>query len=293
VISNASAMLKRMVGEDVDLSFIPGENLWPVKVDPNQLEQVLINIVVNARDAMLDGGQVLIETRNVTLDAQYAELHPEATAGDHVQLVVTDSGAGMSAEVQSHLFEPFYTTKEKGHGTGLGLSTVYGIVKQAGGFINVYSELGTGSSFKVYWPRVLEKPEQDARPSQVSDVSGHETILVVEDEDMLRQLIRRILEQRGFRVRAFASGGEAFHWCKTSKEPIDLLLTDVVLPGMNGRLLYESLADMRSGLKVLYMSGYTDNVIAHRGVLDKGTRFIQKPFTIANILARVRAVLDG
>ncbi len=292
-VAASSAMLKRIVGEDVELRFVPDEALWHVKVDPGQLEQALVNLVVNARDAMPDGGKLLIETANVNVDDNYVKLHPDATAGEFVAIQVSDTGSGMPPEVRRRLFEPFFTTKEKGRGTGLGLSTVYGIIRQNSGFINVYSELGVGTTFKLYLPRVLAEVDWIEPASHRPSSRGTETILVVEDEAVVRKLVHRMLKRFGYRVRAFPSADEVRHWLQNHDDEVDLLLTDVILPGTNGRVLYDQLASLRPRLKVLFMSGYTENVIAHRGVLEEGTHFIQKPFSTEDLLSKLRVVLEA
>jgi CheY-like chemotaxis protein len=242
---------------------------------------------------MPTGGQLTIETANVELDEEYARDHVAVTPGPHVLLAVSDTGCGMDEKTRAHLFEPFFTTKEQGKGTGLGLSTVYGIVKQSGGSIWVYSEPGKGTTFKVYLPRVAA--DTDVLPVKTGARELHrgtETVLVAEDEELLRRLVTRLLSILGYKVLAAANGGEALLTCQNYTKPIDLLVTDVVMPGMSGRELAKKLTQVRPGLKVLYTSGYTDNAIVHHGVLDPGTAFIQKPFSASALAVKVREVLD-
>jgi two-component system, cell cycle sensor histidine kinase and response regulator CckA len=260
--------------------------------DMGQVEQVIMNLAVNAADAMPEGGQLTIETSNVYLDEEYTKSHQSAKPGRHVMLAISDTGHGMGEETQEHIFEPFFSTKGE-HGTGLGLSTVYGIVKQHGGNIWVYSEPGRGTTFKIYLPvaDTLEA-EEKARPEQSLDLKGSETILIVEDNDQVRHLAKSVLSRNGYRVLDAKDGGEALEILGGYEGPVHLLLSDVVLPGMNGKELYQEALEMRPSIKVLYMSGYTGNVIAHRGVLDEGVQFIQKPFTVHGLAAKVRELLD-
>ncbi|MBZ5687920.1 MAG: response regulator [Acidobacteriia bacterium] len=290
-------MLTRMIGEDIDLVMTPGKSLWSVRADAGQIEQVIMNLAVNARDAMPSGGKLTIETANITLDEEYARVHAPLHAGDYVMVSISDTGAGMDAETQSHIFEPFFTTKGT-KGTGLGLSTVYGIVKQSGGYIWVYSELGRGTTFKIYLPRVpsVEEPAMHAvtPPAQFQKVEpGTETILLVEDEANLRYLARQYLEKQGYRVIEAADGAVAMQIAVAHDGTIHLLLTDVIMPGMNGRELAQRISEIRPNVKVLYMSGYTENVIGQDGTLDAGVRLLQKPFNLRDLKSKVREVLDA
>ncbi len=286
-------MLRRLLGEDIDFVQVLAPDLGVVRADPSQIEQVILNLVVNARDAMRDGGKLTLETSNVDIDEEYAARHVAVTPGPYVQLAVTDTGCGMDEHTRARLFEPFFTTKEIGRGTGLGLSTAYGIVKQSGGDIWVYSEPGRGTTFKIYLPR---DPSATAavvksRPA-VSQVTGTETILVVEDEEQLRKVARRSLEAAGYTVLTAADGDEAMQVSARHPGEIHLVFTDVVMPRMGGSVLAQELAKARPGLKVLYTSGYTDDAIVHHGVLNPGTRFVAKPFTAADLTRKVREALD-
>ncbi|MGQ9555464.1 MAG: PAS domain S-box protein [Anaerolineae bacterium] len=286
--------MRRLLEEDIELVTLPAERLWAVRADPAQIEQVILNLAVNARDAMPEGGKLVIETGNVELGQDYARAHLGVQPGQYVMLAISDSGAGMSEEVKAHLFEPFFTTKEVGKGTGLGLATTYGIVKQHGGHIYVYSELGEGTTFKVYLPRSFEAVEKLGRRDEESYLpAGQETVLVVEDEPSVRRVEVRILREQGYQVLEAANGVEAMRVAMYHPGPIHLLLTDVVMPQMSGRELAERLRAIQPKLKVLYLSGYTDNAIVHRGVLDEGVAFLQKPFTIPALAGKVRQVLDS
>jgi len=289
-------MLTRMIGEDIDLVMVPGKSLWPIRADAGQIDQVIVNLAVNARDAMPSGGKLTIETNNVTLDEDYARFHAPLRPGDYVMVAISDTGAGMDSETQSHIFEPFFTTKGT-RGTGLGLSTVYGIVKQSGGYIWVYSEVGKGTTFKIYLPRVASTGEtaaQVAAPVEYRKVEpGTETILLVEDEANLRYLARQYLEKQGYKVIEAADGAVAMQIAVAHEAVIHLLLTDVIMPGMNGRELAQRIAEIRPNVKILYMSGYTENVIGHNGMLDAGVRLLQKPFNLRDLKSKVREVLDA
>jgi CheY-like chemotaxis protein len=290
-VSGMERMLRRTIGEDVQLVFRPAANLGRVRADPGQVEQVLLNLAVNARDPMPKGGSLTIETNNVRLDEEYARTHVDpASTGDVVMFAVSDSGSGMDEQTRSRIFEPFFTTKELGKGTGLGLSTVYGIVRQSGGHIDCYSEPGTGTTFKVYLPRVGEEATVIPAPVVSGDLQGSETLLVVEDEETLATLARRALERRGYRVLVARNGSAALEIALAHPE-IELLLTDVVMPGMSGPELAEVLRAQSPGLKVLFMSGYTDNAIIQHGLLDSGVAFLQKPFTPDGLARKVREIL--
>jgi CheY-like chemotaxis protein len=293
VVSRVEKMLRRLIGEDVELRTVPGAGLWSVKADPGQIEQVLVNLVVNARDAMPGGGALTIETGNVYFDEEYSLGHLPAQSGQYVMLAVSDTGVGMDERTKSQVFEPFFTTKESGKGTGLGLSTVYGIVKQSGGYIWVYSEPGKGSTFKVYIPRTEER-EDDPRKTvpPVEDLRGEKTVLIVEDEESILKLSSAVLGGYGYSVLAARGGEDGLRIAGKHEEEISLLLTDVVMPGMGGRELYERILQQRPKIKVLYMSGYTDNGIVRRGVLDPGTPFLQKPFSPISLARKVKEVLE-
>jgi PAS domain S-box-containing protein len=295
VVTENLKMLTRVIGEDIDLLMVPASSLGAVRADAGQIDQVIMNLAVNARDAMPSGGKLTIETSNVSLDEEYARLHAPVRAGEYVMLSISDTGLGMDSETQSHIFEPFFTTKGP-KGTGLGLSTVYGIVKQSGGYIWVYSEPGKGSTFKIYLPRVAERvePAQVVVPEEPAFTApGTETILLAEDEANLRYLARQFLEKQGYRVIEAADGAIAMQIAVAHEGVIHLLLTDVIMPGMNGRELAQRISEIRPNTKVLYMSGYTENVIGHNGTLDADVRLLQKPFTLRDLKSKVREVLDS
>ncbi len=294
VVSNIDKMLRRLIGEDIDLLTVLEPQLGRVKGDRGQIEQVIMNLALNARDAMPHGGKLTIETANVELDEAYTCSHIAVQPGPYVMLAVSDTGCGMDEETQAHLFEPFFTTKEPGQGTGLGLATVYGIVKQSGGNIWVYSEPERGTTFKIYLPRVEEAVEDAATGEPARHPpSGSETVLLVEDEQSVRQLVGEALRRNGYTVLEASNGAEAIRVCEGHQGPIQLLVTDVVMPEMGGRALAQRLASLRPEMKVLYMSGYTNNAIVHHGVLDPGTAFLQKPFRPADVARKVREVLEG
>jgi PAS domain S-box-containing protein len=288
-------MLGRLIGEDIELVWSPGSALWSVKMDPSQIDQILANLCVNARDAIGGGvGRITIETSNVAFDEAYCASHADSVPGEYVMLAVSDNGCGMDKKTQERLFEPFFTTKGVGQGTGLGLATVYGIVKQNNGIVNVYSELGEGTTFKLYWPRHVGKTESNpVESSRTPVVGGQETILMVEDEPAIRVMCRAMIEKLGYRVIAASTPGEAIRLAEEHAGQIHLLMTDVIMPEMNGRELARRLLSLYPDLKCLFMSGYTANVIAHHGVLDEGVLFLQKPFTLKDLSTKVRAALSG
>ncbi|MFZ5450813.1 MAG: PAS domain S-box protein [Thermodesulfobacteriota bacterium] len=293
VVNDMEKMLRRLIGEDVDLVTVREQELGLVKADPGQIEQIIMNLAVNGRDAMPHGGKLTLETANVYLDQDYAQTHESVTPGPHVMLVVSDNGGGMDAETLSHIFEPFFTTKESGKGTGLGLATVYGIVKQSGGHIWVYSEPDKGTTFKVYLPQVEEKvKELKPKPAVPRSLEGDETILVVEDDASLRDLISTALRRHGFTMLEASNGGEALLICERADTPIHLLLTDVVLPQLSGSELAQRLQLLHPQMKVLYMSGYTEDAIVHHGVLNSEVNFIPKPFRMLALVEKIREVLD-
>jgi PAS domain S-box-containing protein len=292
-VAGMTRMLKRLIGEDIDLAWLPDKNAWPVKMDPSQLDQILANLCVNARDAITDVGKVTIETGNAEFDTDYCNDHPGFLPGEYVLLAVSDDGCGMEPEMLENIFEPFFTTKKSGKGTGLGLATVYGVVRQNNGFVNVYSEPGQGTTFKIYLPR--HRTQEDAFPDKESSQPierGHETILVVEDESAILKMTVKMLERLGHQVLAASTPGEAIQLAQAYSGEIDLLVTDVVMPEMNGRDLAKNILPFYPNLHCLFMSGYTANVIAHHGVLDKGVNFIPKPFSEESLGAKVREALN-
>jgi two-component system, cell cycle sensor histidine kinase and response regulator CckA len=286
-------MLQRIIGEDIALVWKPGAKLWRVHIDPVQVDQIVANLAVNARDALAGQGHLTIETENVVLDKTYGEARAGFVPGEYVQLVVSDSGCGMDKEIVAHLFEPFFTTKEIGKGTGLGLATVYGIVSQNNGFINVYSEPGQGTVFRIYLPRAHAVETTEPKEVEAKPFGGAETVLLVEDEAGILSLGKAILKQYGYTVLAAPTPQDALELVRRHAGPIDLLITDVVMPGMNGKVLSEEIAVLRPGVKMLFMSGYTADVIAHHGVLEAGVHYLQKPFAAKAMAAKVREVLDG
>ena len=292
VVSDLDKMVRRLIGEDVDLFAKTDPGLGKVKADPGQIEQVLLNLIVNARDAMPLGGKITIETSNVLISNENAKGHV-ATPGSYVMLTVSDTGCGMSNEIKERIFEPFFTTKGAGKGTGLGLSTVYGIVKQSEGHIWLYSEPDTGTTFKIYLPRVSDAEEQEEVAIGAKPVPrGTETLLLVEDDDQVRDILTDILNDQGYRVFVAASGTDALDIARKNGA-IHLMVTDVVMPQMSGRELSEKLAQYRPEMKVLYMSGYTDDAIVRHGLLDEKLNFLQKPFDSATVARKVRQVLDS
>jgi len=294
VVGETDRMLRRLIGEDIDLEIILSPDLGRIESDVGQLEQILMNLAVNARDAMPKGGKLTIETKNVELDEAYADTHIAVIPGSHAMLAVSDTGTGMTDEVQARIFEPFFTTKGKGKGTGLGLSTVYGIVKQSRGSIWVYSEPGKGATFKIYFPRVeAEVSGRKKMEAEKEGLCGTETVLVVEDDETVRNMAVKVLERYGYHVIAAGGGEDAIRVLQEHQGPIHLMLTDVIMPAMSGKDLAKRLSELQPDLKVLFMSGYTDNAVVHHGILEKGIVFLQKPFTVFGLAKKVREVLDG
>jgi two-component system, cell cycle sensor histidine kinase and response regulator CckA len=293
IISGMTRLLARLIGENIQLTFAPGADLGAVNADPGQIEQVLMNLVVNARDAMPDGGRLQIETHNADLDVNHAGQHAVVEPGQYVALVVSDTGHGMDAETSARIFEPFFTTKEPGRGTGLGLSMVYGVVKQSGGYIWVYSEPGKGAAFKIYLPRVAGTVEVNAISQELPSPSGRETILFAEDEGSVRQLVSAFLESRGYRVLVATDGASARQAAQSHKDKIDLLLTDVVMPKIGGHELAEDLRRTIPSLKVLFLSGYSGGPALYPSVQESGTAYVQKPFSMRFLARKIREVLDG
>ncbi len=292
-VARSESMLRRLIGEDIDLLVVPAPELESTHFDPGQVEQILFNLAANARDAMPLGGKLTIETQNVELDESYYRRHRHTRPGNYVMLAVSDTGEGMNEQTQNKAFEPFFTTKNDGRGTGLGLSTVYGVVKQHGGSIELYSELGEGTTVKILLPASERSARAVAGRTERMDASGGETIMLLEDEPEVRRIVARILSSRGYEVIEAASPEEAIRLGVRGGARFDLLLTDVVMPKMSGKTCFEEMCRSLPHLKVIYMSGYTSNVIAHRGVLDKGTHFVQKPFTGDALARKVREVLDA
>ena len=269
--------LSRLIGEDIEFSFRPATGLWTVKIDPSQLDQIFMNLLVNARDAMPDGGSLTVETANIHINESSSHFHLDANPGDYVQLIVSDSGCGMDRETKEHIFEPFFTTKGSGEGTGLGLATVYGIVTQNNGFVNVYSEPDQGTVFTIYLPRLLEECTPDKKPSTPKKITAIGTILLVEDEEMLLLMTTELLENIGYTVIQAPTPIKAISICEDYDQQIDMILTDVVMPKMNGREMINKINIIRPDIKVLFMSGYTADIVAQRGIVEAGMNFIQKP----------------
>jgi two-component system, cell cycle sensor histidine kinase and response regulator CckA len=292
-ITDMIKMLRHLIGEEIDLAWIHGANLWPVRIDPAQIDQLLANLCVNARDAIGGVGKITIETRNIAIDQAYCGTHPDCRPGKYVMLAVIDDGCGMEPEVQKNLFEPFFTTKGVGVGTGLGLSTVYGIVKQNGGFITFYSEPEKGAVFRVHLPAAMETPDmKQAAETPEPKVRGNETLLIVEDERSILRLAKSILERLGYKVLAAQSPIKALAMVEDYRGPIDLVITDVVMPEMNGRQLKEKIMERLPDVKVLFMSGYTADVVANRGIIEKDVLILEKPFTNSELAQKVRTILD-
>ena len=292
VIAGMSQMLARLIGENIEMTFLPGADLGRVKADPSQIEQVLMNLVVNARDAMPEGGRLTIETHNAHLDATYPQ-QAIVERGDYVLLVVSDTGRGMDGETQARIFEPFFSTKQPGQGTGLGLSMVYGVVKQSGGYIWVYSEPAKGATFKIYLPRVTDCVDETATVVSVSSPRGKETILFAEDEESVREIVSSFLESKGYQVLTAADGVAARQIAESHKGEIDLLLTDVVMPKKGGHELAEDLRRTLPHLKVLFISGYTGDFVVRNAIVESGAAFVQKPFSMQSLAKKVREVIDG
>lgn len=287
-------MLRRLIGEDIQLAWLPAQDLWQIKADPSQIDQILANLCVNAKDAIAGTGRITIETRNNTVDATYCEGNPEALPGDYVQLSVSDNGSGMDKTTMARVFEPFFTTKGVGEGTGLGLATVYGIVKQNNGFINIYSEPGKGTTFTIHLPRQEEECQKTLQEAKSAPLpTGHETILLVEDEQEILHVTALLLKKQGYSLLTAGTPGEAVRLAHAHRGEIDLLITDVIMPEMNGKDLSDTLLNLNPQLKCLFMSGYTADIIAQHGVLDEGVSFIQKPFSLPDLTIKVRDVLNS
>ena len=293
LIEDTLKSIARLIGEDIDLRFFPAGDLWRIKFDPLQAEQVLINIAVNARDAMPGGGKLIIETFNINVDHTYCQAHPDIAPGQYVLLTVSDTGSGIEKMNLPYVFEPFFTTKEVGKGTGLGLATVYGIVKQNDGFISVYSEPQKGSTFKIYLPRSTDAEVITKIIPEPVATLGSGTILLVEDDEMVLTMVSNMLETLGYMVIASENPLDALSLCAKGAIPIDLVITDVVMPGMSGKDLRDKLSVTRPDLKVLFMSGYTSNIIAQHGVLEEGMQFIQKPFSMSGLSEKVKQMIDA
>jgi len=285
-------MLRRLIGESIDLAWLPGTGLWPVKIDPSQFNQILANLFVNARDAIAGVGKITIETASAAFDEAYCAAHHGFVPGEYVLLAVSDDGHGMDQETLANIFEPFFTTKEQGKGTGLELASMYGAVKQNKGFINVYSKPGQGTTFRIYLPKYTAKSASvvEKEPDRPAE-RGRETVLLVEDEMAILEMTTIMLERLGYTVLAAGTPGEAVRLAQENIGCIDLLLTDVIMPEMNGRDLAKNLLSISPDIRRLFMSGYTANVIAHHGVLDEGVHFIQKPFSKKDLAAKIREVL--
>jgi CheY-like chemotaxis protein len=293
-IQHTEMMLRRLIGEDIELVLSLPSDIGNIRADPNHIEQAIVNLALNARDAMPMGGCITIETANVSLDENYGRTHAGVRPGEFVMVAVSDTGHGMDAETRRRLFEPFFTTKEKGKGTGLGLATVYGVVKQLGGDIWVYSEPGQGTTFKLYFPLVTEVASQPAAgPAETVNSPSTETVLVVEDEQAVRDLTVKMLRKLGHTVLSAADGVEAIELAKSYSGLIALLLTDVVMPNMSGRQVADHLVKLRPEMKVLYLSGYTDNTVVHHGVLEDGVEFLPKPFSREALARKIRDVLGA
>jgi CheY-like chemotaxis protein len=293
-LAGTADFLQRTLGEQIEVQVVGSAGLWTVEVDADHLESALVNLAINARDAMPGGGTLTIEAENIVVDAEYQRVNPEVAPGQYVLICVSDTGSGMSSEVSGRAFEPFFTTKEPGQGTGLGLSQVYGFVKQSGGHVKIYSELGLGTTIKIYLPRLTGTAPDDDREEESEVEAGiqGETILLVEDDDELRAYLAEIMRNLNYRVFTAASAQAALTSVLQADRRIDLLLTDIVMPGLNGRELARRAQEIRPDLKVLYMTGYSRNAVVHQGRLEENVELIQKPFTQAQIALRVRSLLD-
>jgi len=293
-LAGAADFLQRSLGETIEVQAVGAAGLWQIEADPNQLESALVNLAINARDAMPDGGKVTIEATNTFADEDYARANPELAPGQYVLICVSDTGSGMPPDVLSRAFEPFFTTKEMGQGTGLGLSQVYGFVKQSGGHIKIYSEVAQGTTVKIYLPRYTRRveEEEEVEPDVLGRGEQGEVILIVEDDNDLRSYLSEVLRGLGYRVVAAANAGAALPILQQESARIDLLLTDVVMPGMNGRELGRRAQEIRPSLRVLYMTGYSRNAVVHHGRLDQGVELLQKPITQTHLAARIRDLLD-
>jgi nitrogen-specific signal transduction histidine kinase len=294
IIESMLKMLRRLLGEDIDLTWIPGKNLWTIKADPTQIDQILANLCINARDAITGVGRIIVSTDNCSIDTEYCATHAGYLPGDYVRITVSDNGCGMDKQMLGQIFEPFFTTKELGKGTGLGLATVYGAVRQNDGFINVTSEPGKGSVFSIYFPRLIgESTQMQVDATAETAIGGQETILLVEDELVILDTVTAMLEQLGYTVLAVSTPNEAIRLAQQHPEKIDLVLTDVIMPDMNGRDLADQLLAHQPWVKCLFMSGYTADIIAHQGKLEEDIHFIQKPFSLSTLAARIRLTLES
>ncbi|HQC63003.1 MAG TPA: PAS domain S-box protein, partial [Candidatus Marinimicrobia bacterium] len=291
-LESTKGLLEKIVREDIRMSFIPGARLHDIYLDPTQFDQIIMNLVVNARDAMPKGGTLIIETANFTCDSEYSLKHHGFQPGNYVMISVSDTGCGMDKETLEHIFEPFFTTKGEGEGTGLGLATVYGIIKQNNGFINVYSEPGKGATFKIYFPVYEGQDEKPYQAEDLENIMGQETILLAEDDTDVRTFTRNALQQLGYQVIDFGEPIEALEYFKKHSDEIDLLFTDLVMPGMNGQELHRQIEQIKPGIKVLFTSGYTSNIIAVQGIIKRGINFLQKPFALAALGKKIRQILD-
>jgi CheY-like chemotaxis protein len=292
-INGPQEFLQRTLGERIEVQTVGSAGLWEIEADANHLESAIVNLAINARDAMPNGGKLTLEAANISADDDYCRLNPELAPGQYVAICVTDTGGGMSRDVLSHAFEPFFTTKEPGHGTGLGLSQVYGFVKQSGGHAKIYSEVGQGTTIKMYFPRFSGSTgREEIAPEEIAEGELSETILVVEDDEDLRVYISDVLRDLNYRVLSARSAQAALTILLQDDSKVDLLLTDVVMPGINGRELGRRAHQIRPGLKILYMTGYSRNAVVHQGRLDEGVNLLEKPISQAKLALKVREILD-